>query len=329
MNISEFESRNRIDCVSRAKYIREQLAALIDIGKNKHKVMPKMAILQVGNNFASNIYIKNKMKVADKIGIDVDLKKFDDNITECALIEHIISLNHNNDYCGMIVQLPLPQHIDVVKVLSSIAPNKDLDGLNPINAGLLHYSKYVPYCVDDVINKNIKHNVIFGKTLPFIPCTPLGCLDILQQEEKRSTDNSIAVGQNSINKSQFSIQSSNAVVIGNSNLVGKPIARLLTQSGATTTTIHSRSQNFDIFLQNADIIVSATGVGQAIQNIKENAIVIDVAIRKDKNGNICGDIEYEKVVQTNRITPVPCGIGPMTISCLMLNYYLSLIFVNN
>ena len=329
MNISEFESRNRIDCVSRALYIRERLSLLIDAEKNKQRKLPKMAILQVGDNFASNIYIRNKIKVADKIGIDVDLKKFDDNITECALIEHIISLNNNNDYCGMIVQLPLPQHINVVKVLSSIAPNKDLDGLNPINAGLLHYSKYVPYCVDDVINKNIKHNVIFGKTLPFIPCTPLGCLDILQQEEKRCTDNSMAVGQNSINKSQFSIQSRNAVVIGNSNLVGKPIARLLTQSGATTTTIHSRSQNFDIFLQNADIIVSATGVGQAIQNIKENAIVIDVAIRKDKNGSICGDIEYEKVVQTNRITPVPCGIGPMTISCLMLNYYLSLIFVNN
>ena len=324
MNISEFESRNRIDCVSRALYIRERLSLLIETEKSKQRKLPKMAILQVGDNFASNIYIRNKIKVADKVGIDVDLKKFDDNITECALIEHIISLNYNNDYCGMIVQLPLPQHINVVKVLSSIAPNKDLDGLNPINAGLLHYSKYVPYCVDDVINKNIKHNVIFGKTLPFIPCTPLGCLDILQQEEKRSTDNSMAVGQNSINKSQFSIQSSNAVVIGNSNLVGKPIARLLTQSGATTTTIHSRSKNFDIFLQNADIIVSATGVGQAIQNIKENAIVIDVAIRKDKNGNICGDIEYEKVVQTNRITPVPCGIGPMTISCLMLNYYLAL-----
>ena len=329
MNISEFESRNRIDCVSRALYIRERLSLLIEAEKSKQRKLPKMAILQVGDNFASNIYIRNKIKVADKIGIDVDLKKFDDNITECALIEHIISLNHNNDYCGMIVQLPLPQHINVVKVLSSIAPNKDLDGLNPINAGLLHYSKYVPYCVDDVINQNIKHNIVFGKTLPFIPCTPLGCLDILQQEEKRSTDNSMAVGQNSINQNQFSIQSSNAVVIGNSNLVGKPIARLLTQSGATTTTIHSRSQNFDIFLQNADIIVSATGVGQAIQNIKENAIVIDVAIRKDKNGNICGDIEYEKVVQTNRITPVPCGIGPMTISCLMLNYYLSLIFVNN
>ncbi|MBQ7552019.1 MAG: bifunctional 5,10-methylenetetrahydrofolate dehydrogenase/5,10-methenyltetrahydrofolate cyclohydrolase [Rickettsiales bacterium] len=323
MNISEFESRNRIDCVSRALYIRERLSLLIEAEKSKQRKLPKMAILQVGDNFASNIYIRNKIKVADKVGIDVDLKKFDDNITECALIEHIISLNHNNDYCGMIVQLPLPQHIDVVKVLSSIAPNKDLDGLNPINAGLLHYSKYAPYCVDDVINKNIKHNVIFGKTLPFIPCTPLGCLDILQQEEKRSAE-VLKMQNGGVKTSQFSIQSSNAVVIGNSNLVGKPIARLLTQSGATTTTIHSRSKNFDIFLQNADIIVSATGAGQALQNIKENAIVIDVAIRKDKNGNICGDIEYEKVVQTNRITPVPCGIGPMTISCLMLNYYLAL-----
>ena len=323
MDISRRLEKNRIDCVSRAKYIRERLATLIDIEKNKHKVMPKMAILQVGNNFASNIYIRNKIKVADKIGIDVDLKKFDDNITECALMEHIISLNHNNDYCGMIVQLPLPKHIDVVKVLSSIIPHKDLDGLNPVNAGLLHYSKYVPYCVDDVINQNIQHNVILGQTIPFIPCTPLGCLDILQQEEKRSIE-TVMVQNGRVNKSKFAIQSSNAVVIGNSNLVGKPIARLLTQSGATTTTIHSRSKNFDIFLKNADIIVSATGVGQTIQSIKKNAIVIDVAIRKDKNDNICGDIDYGKVVQTNRITPVPCGIGPMTISCLMLNYYLAL-----
>ena len=145
MDICKQNEKNRIDCVSRAKYIREQLAALIDIGKNKHKVMPKMAILQVGNNFASNIYIKNKMKVADKIGIDVELKKFHDDITEDALIEQIIGFNYNDDYCGMIVQLPLPKHIDVVKVLCSIIPHKDLDGLNPVNAGLLHYSKYVKY----------------------------------------------------------------------------------------------------------------------------------------------------------------------------------------
>ena len=323
MNISENEKRNRIDCVSRALYIRERLSLLVDAIKSKQRKLPKMAILQVGDDFASNIYIKNKMKVANQIGIDVDLKKFNNDITECAVMEQISVLNHSNDYCGMMVQLPLPKHIDVVKVLSSIIPHKDLDGLNPINAGLLHYSKYVPYCVDDVINQNIKNDAILGKTMPFIPCTPLGCLDILQQEEKRSAG--FAMAQNcGVNKSKFAIQSSNAVVIGNSNLVGKPIARLLTQSGATTTTIHSRSKNFDIFLQNADIIVSATGVGHVIPDIKQNAVVIDVAIRKDKNGNILGDIDYERVVQTNRTTPVPYGIGPMTISCLMLNFYLAL-----
>ena len=124
MHIGEIERKNRIDCVGRALYIREKLSLLIDAKKSKRRKLPKMAILQVGDNFASNIYIKNKIKVADKIGIDVDLKKFDDDITEFALIEQIMSLNNNNDYCGMIVQLPLPKQINSVNVLSSIIPNK-------------------------------------------------------------------------------------------------------------------------------------------------------------------------------------------------------------
>ena len=324
MAIDGCESVNKIDCISRAKYIREKLSTLIDVEKHLHKIIPKMAIFQVGNDFASNIYIKNKIKVAEKIGVVVELKKFDDNFTEDSLIEEIISVNNNDEYCGMIVQLPLPKHINCVNVLRTIVPNKDLDGLNPINSGLLHYSKYVPYCVDEVINQSLKYDFILGETKPFIPCTPLGCLDILQQEEKRYVGNKKKGGE----VGNLSISSSNAVVIGNSNLVGKPMARLLIQSGATTTTIHSRSRNFDIFLQNADIIVSATGAGQVIKNIKKNAIVIDVAIRKNQNGDICGDIDYEEVVQNNRITPVPGGIGPMTISCLMLTYYLSLKFAN-
>lgn len=320
MDIEELEKKNRIDCVSRAKYIRERLAIFIDNEKKQYKFLPKMAILQVGDDFASNIYIKNKIKVANEIGIDVEVKKFANNITENFLIAEITALNHDNSCCGMIVQLPLPAHINSMNVLRAISPNKDLDGLNPVNSGLLHYAKYVPYCVNDVLNENMDYHNFTGR-LPFIPCTPLGCLDIIQQEEKRSimkTDN-----RNS-GVNYWSIIGGNAVVIGNSNLVGKPIARLLTQSGATVTTIHSRSKNFDIFLHNADIIVSATGVGQIMTNIKPNAIVIDVAIRKDSNGNVRGDIDYNEIVKTNRITPVPHGIGPMTIACLMLNYYLSL-----
>lgn len=318
MDISKYEIKNRIDCVGRAKYIKEKLAVLISNEKDLCKKMQKMAILQVGDDFASNIYIKNKINVANKIGIDVELKKFSIDTVEHCLVEQILQLNNNSDYCGMIVQLPLPKHIDSFNVLNAISPSKDLDGLNPINVGLLHYAKSIPYCVDNVID-GTDNDVFIKQSVPFIPCTPLGCLDILQQEEKRHFCDKN--NQNNCNK--FSIKGSNAVVIGNSNLVGKPMSRLLIQSGATTTTVHSRSENFDIFLQNADIIVSATGVGQRMENLKKNAVVIDVAIRKDDNGNICGDVDYAKMIKTNRITPVPYGIGPMTITCLILNYYLS------
>ena len=298
----DFEKRNKIDVNERALYIRNKIKKLIE----KNNVKSKIAIIQVGNNFASNIYVNRKIKIANEIGISSKYIHFDDNITEDQLINEIQKINNNNDITGIMVQLPLPININTFNVLISISQEKDIDGLHPFNAGLLHYSKIVPYSVNDVLYEKLSFDFIknIGKNIPFIPCTPMGCLDLLQHEKT------------------LTIQSKNAVVIGNSNLVGKPISRLLIQSGATVTTLHSKSKNVEYIIQNADIIVSATGVGQKLKKVKKTAIIIDVAIRNGNDGKICGDLNYNKLIKTNRITPVPKGVGPMTIACLMVNSYL-------
>jgi methylenetetrahydrofolate dehydrogenase (NADP+)/methenyltetrahydrofolate cyclohydrolase len=173
----------------------------------------------------------------------------------------------------------------------------------------------VPYSIDEVLsldfNSTEKRNKFhqLGKTLPFVPCTPLGCLHLIQKTESEN-------GEDIIGK--------NAVIFGNSNLVSKPMARLLLQSGATTTTLHSRSKNFDNIVENADIVVSATGKKQELKNIKKSAILIDVGIHKiSGQDGIFGDLDFQEIVKTNRITPVPKGVGPMTVATLMVNGYLS------
>ena len=295
------EEKNKIDGLGRANEIKQQLAFLI----SGLKIKPNIAIIQVGNNPSSNIYIRQKIKIAQQIGITVKHIHLDEETTEEKLLKIIKETNDDKSIDGMIVQLPLPDHIDKFNVLSAIFPNKDLDGLHPFNAGLLHYSQIVPYCVNKVLMNEFSKQELknLGKTIGIIPCTPLGCLDLLQHECET------LIGKN-------------AVVIGNSNLVGRPISRLLIQSGATTATIHSKSKNTDYLISNADIIVSATGVGQTIKKIKPNAIIIDVAIRYNKEQKLCGDLDYNELIKTNRITPVPKGVGPMTVACLMVNSYL-------
>ena len=295
------EEKNKIDGLGRANEIKKQLALLI----SGTKIKPNIAIIQVGNNPSSNIYIRQKIKTAQQIGITAKHIHLEERITEEELLDVIKNVNNDKSVDGMIVQLPLPEHINKFNVLSTILPNKDLDGLHPFNAGLLHYSQTVPYCVDDVLMKKFSQQKLqnLGKTIGIIPCTPLGCLDLLQHECK-------------------TLAGKNAVVIGNSNLVGRPISRLLTQSGATTATIHSKSRDVEYLFSNADIIVSATGVGQDLKNVKQNAIIIDVAIRYNEEQKLCGDLNYNELVKTNRITPVPKGVGPMTVACLMVNSYL-------
>ena len=307
----DYEKKNKIDGEKIANNIKDAVKILI---KNQ-QLKPKIAIIQVGDNFASTKYVNKKIKVSAEIGIEMQLYHFDKNITEVKLIDKIKALNNDKIIHGVMCQLPLPDKINTFNILNTIAPEKDIDGLNPFNAGLLHYSKSVPYQVEDVLSNNNNSNNFsknikqLGKTLPFIPCTPLGCLYLITETLKEEDKNIIG---------------KNAVVIGNSNLVGKSIARLLTQSGATTTTIHSKSKNFDYIIKNADVIVSATGVAIELKKVKKGAILIDVGIRKKEDGTgICGDLDYQKYIKNNKITPVPKGVGPMTIACLMLNSYLA------
>ena len=317
---------NKIDGLAYAKAINSVCAEFVDWLGKKYNYTPCFAIVMVGNNTASEIYVRNKIKLAEKIGINVRLIRLDKNISEAEVIDCVQNLNQNKQIHGIIMQLHLPQHIDVNAVLAAISPFKDLDGLTPLNVGLLHASKYVPYTIDESLQmfmylknneqpskdyNNILYKKIYnlGYNVPFIPCTALGCLYLLQHTLQKQHDD--LVGKN-------------VIIFGNSNLVSKPLARLLLQSGATTTTIHSRSQNYQPILSNADIIISATGRRQDVNHIKKNAILIDVGIRKIVEKNIItGDLDFLSLVKTNRITPVPKGVGPMTVSSLMLNAVLA------
>lgn len=321
---------NIIDGLSYARKIQEKIKSLTTILNNKFNVVPKISIILVGDNTASEIYVRNKMKLAEKVGINANLERYDKDIDEFTILKEIEKINQDNTIHGVIVQLPLPDHINKDKILSTISPEKDIDGLNFYNIGLLNYSKDVPYTIDEILcennnddNDNINNNVInikndfiekiknLGKTIPFIPCTPLGCLYLINQTLKNRNEN---------------IVSKNCVIFGNSNLVSKPMARLLLQSKATITTLNSNSKNIDYFTNNADIIVSATGKNIELKNIKKDAILIDVGIRKKENLNgITGDLNFNEIVKTNMITPVPKGVGPMTVSSLMINSFLSAI----
>ena len=306
-----------------ATQVENSLVLCVSLLKQKFNISPNIAIIMIGHYQPSEIYVKKKIEMANKLGIETVLKRFEENITENELLKEIDLINNNNYIDGLIVQMPLPEHINISNVLLKISPTKDLDGLNPFNAGLLHSSKAVPYEIEDILSNgmnNIEINFDLAKTLgnktPFIPCTPIGCLHLIKTIYKK-------INQEIVGK--------NAVIIGNSNLVSKPMARLLLQCGATTTTLHSKSKNVDYFLKNADIIVSATGKKQILKKIKKNAILIDVGIRKrDENeitklckSKIIGDLDFERIVKCNYITPVPKGVGPMTVICLMLNSYLS------
>ena len=306
---------NIIDGLGISKDVCKALSCLIQ----KKNIRPSTAIVMVGDNPASKIYVHKKIKKGAEIGIETKLFHFEANITENELISEIKKINNDKSIHGLIVQLPLPEHIDTQKILLSIDPKKDLDGLNQLNIGLFHSFKFVPYALEDVLEDKLETSTIkqLGEFVPFIPCTPLGCLHLISK--------TLGGFEN--------IAGKNSVVIGKSTLVGSPMARLLLQSGATTTIAHSRSKDFSVALENADIIVSATGSEQDLFGIKpkENAILIDVGIRCIESSNddgekvvhTCGDMDYKTLSQNNKITPVPKGVGPMTVACLMVNSYLA------
>ncbi len=244
---------------------------------------PKLAVIIVGENPASKIYVELKQKRAEAVGIESLVIPLPEDVTQDALLEHIDILNEDESIDAILVQLPLPEHINTESVLSRIAPHKDVDGFNPINAGLL----------------------ATGACPPVMPCTPSGIIRLL-------------------NEYKIELAGKNVVVVGRSNIVGKPMAQMLLQRNATVTVCHSKTQNLSNYTKNADIVICAVGQPKLLTKdmIKSNAIVIDVGVSRDENGKISGDVDFEQVKYiAGAITPNPGGVGPMTIAMLLENTY--------
>ena len=241
----------------------------------------KLAVVLVGHEGPSEIYVKNKQKAALEVGIETQLFAFEKDVKQKEL-EHLIDmLNADSSVHGILVQLPLPDGIDSVKILKRIDPKKDVDGFHPYNIGLLQN----------------------GSDEGVVAATPKGVLKLIK-----------TTGVNLVGK--------NALVIGRSNIVGKPTAILLLRQDCTVTIAHSKTQNLRQLCQNADIIVSATGCAKMVKAdwLKKGAVVIEVGISRDENGKLCGDVDFEKAKDVaSYITPVPGGVGPMTIAMLLEN----------
>ncbi|QLK85702.1 bifunctional methylenetetrahydrofolate dehydrogenase/methenyltetrahydrofolate cyclohydrolase FolD [Staphylococcus sp. 17KM0847] len=262
-----------------AKDYRQGLQDEVEALKEKG-FTPKLSVILVGNDGASQSYVRSKKKAAEKIGMISEVIHLDENTSEEDVLKELDRLNNDESVSGILVQVPLPKQVDEQKVLDAIHPDKDVDGFHPINIGRLYLDE-----------------------AKLIPCTPLGVMELLKHAD-------------------IDLEGKNAVVIGRSHIVGQPVAKLLTQQNATVTVLHSRSQNIHEHLKNADIIVSAVGRPGMVtkDDVKEGAVVIDVGNTPDENGKLKGDVEYDDVKTiAGAITPVPGGVGPMTITMVLNN----------
>ena len=274
-----------------AQNLRNNLKKEISELKNKFGDVPGLAVIQVGNIAASSVYVKAKTKNAQEVGIEVIDHHLEGSVSEEELLKLINTLNNKNNVHGILVQLPLPEHMHEQTILDSIHPDKDADGFHPVNVGKLSIAAHN--------DENL-----------LIPCTPYGCLIMLKDL------NIDLVGKN-------------AVVIGRSNIVGKPMAQLLIKESCTVTITHSKTKDLPGLCKNADIIIAAVGRPRMVKGewVKEGAIVIDVGINRveilkdgEKKTLLVGDVEYSEVEKkASAITPVPGGVGPMTIACLLRN----------
>lgn len=245
-----------------------------------HGICPCLAVIQVGNDPASSVYVNNKKKACAYIGIESLSYSLEETVTEEELLSLIKELNENNDVNGILVQLPLPKHIDEDAVIQAISPSKDVDGFHPETVGQM--------CIG---------------TKGFLPCTPAGIIQLLK-------------------RSNIDIEGKECVVVGRSNIVGKPMAILLLRENGTVTIAHSRTKDLTTITQRADILVAAVGKPKFIkkEHVKEGAIVIDVGIHRNADNKLCGDVDFDDVIDyVSAITPVPGGVGPMTIAMLMNN----------
>ncbi|PID06619.1 MULTISPECIES: bifunctional methylenetetrahydrofolate dehydrogenase/methenyltetrahydrofolate cyclohydrolase FolD [unclassified Sporosarcina] len=255
--------------------LKEEVASLVAQG-----VQPGLAVILVGENSASETYVRNKEKSSKEAGMKSVLTKLPDTVSEEELLAEVEKLNQDDTIDGILVQLPLPKHIDENKVIRAISPEKDVDGFHPMNVG----------------------KMLIGQET-FLPCTPYGIMQLLE-------------------RSNVEIAGKHAVIIGRSNIVGKPMGQLLLQKDATVTYCHSRTEDLKKFTLQADILIVAIGMAKFITGdyIKEGAVVIDVGMNRDENGKLCGDVDYESAEkQASAITPVPGGVGPMTITMLLKN----------
>ena len=268
-----------IDGKKEAKLLREEIKKeILKIKKSKNKV-PSLTVILIGNYTPSQIYVKNKEKNSKEVGMNSDVIKYSDDVSEKEILNKIKELNNDQNVSGILVQLPLPKQIDKEKIINSIHPSKDVDGFNPVNVGNLS-SGYQG----------------------LVPCTPMGCLMLIKKVEKN-------------------LSGKHAVIIGRSNLNGKPMAQLLLKENCTVTIVHSKTKNLQQECLKADILVAAVGVPNLVKKdwVKKDAIVIDVGINK-LNDKIVGDVEFDQVKDIAKaITPVPGGVGPMTIACLLKN----------
>ena len=255
--------------------LKEKVTALSAEGKKA-----ALAVIQVGNDPASCVYVNNKKKACAYIGIESISYELPEETTESELLELVEKLNEDDSVHGILVQLPVPKHIDGDKIIQKISQKKDVDGFHPQNVG----------------------NLVIGEK-GFVSCTPAGIIELLK-------------------RSDIEITGKNCVVIGRSNIVGKPMALLMLRENATVTIAHSKTQNLKEICKQADILIVAIGKPQFITSeyVKEGAVVIDVGIHRDENNKLCGDVAYAEVEQVaSAITPVPGGVGPMTIAMLMHN----------
>ena len=274
----------KIDGKAFSQVILEKIREEHNQLKEKYGKQAGLAVVIVGNNPASQVYVRNKMKACENVGFYSENIELDENISEKELLQEIDKLNKNDRINGILVQLPLPSHINELKIIDSISPEKDVDGFHVANIG----------------------KMVIGDETGFISCTPYGIMQLLEEYK-------------------IEIAGKDAVIIGRSNIVGKPMALMLIQKGATVQVCNSRTKDLRKKLNDADIIIVAAGVPKLLkkEDVKEGAVVIDVGINR-VDGKICGDVDYEEVAEkTSYITPVPGGVGPMTIASLIKNTFKS------
>lgn len=270
---------NILDGKLTAQKIRSKLKEKVDNLKN-NGIIPKLAVIMVGEDIGSKIYVKNKSKACEEIGIEYEEYLLKEETSMEELLNLINELNDREDVHGILLQSPIPKHLDINLAIKAISPEKDVDGFHPVNVGKL----------------------VLGQET-FVSCTPFGVIKLLEEYNIEMTGK-------------------NVVIVGRSNIVGKPLIQCLLNKDATVTVCHSKTQNIKEITKRADIVIVAIGKAKFLTEdmVKENAVVVDVGINRNEEGKVCGDVDFENVSKiASYITPVPGGIGPMTIAMLMHN----------